>query len=82
MRILLVGASGFVGRHLLPALLAAGHELILTARRPPDAAPPGCRWLALDLERLAQSPDSFAWPAGVDLLVPSLIHLSEPTRPY
>ncbi|KSR41719.1 SDR family oxidoreductase [Pseudomonas aeruginosa] len=69
MRILLVGASGFVGRHLLPALLAAGHELILTARRPPDAAPPGCRWLALDLERLAQSPDSFAWPAGVDLLV-------------
>ncbi|HCU0721871.1 TPA: NAD(P)-dependent oxidoreductase, partial [Pseudomonas aeruginosa] len=24
MRILLVGAGGFVGRHLLPALLAAG----------------------------------------------------------
>ncbi|MFO5500452.1 NAD-dependent epimerase/dehydratase family protein, partial [Klebsiella pneumoniae] len=28
MRILLVGAGGFVGRHLLPALLAAGHELL------------------------------------------------------
>ncbi|MBF3275886.1 epimerase, partial [Pseudomonas aeruginosa] len=27
------------------------------------------RWLALDLERLAERPDSFAWPAGVDLLI-------------
>ncbi|KSD18507.1 SDR family oxidoreductase [Pseudomonas aeruginosa] len=69
MRILLVGAGGFVGRHLLPALLAAGHELLLTARRPPADAPAGARWLALDLERLAERPDSFAWPAGVDLLV-------------
>ena len=68
MRILLVGAGGFVGRHLLPALLAAGHEL-LTARRPPVDAPAGVRWLALDLERLAERPDSFAWPAGVDLLI-------------
>ncbi|MBH8833464.1 NAD(P)-dependent oxidoreductase, partial [Pseudomonas aeruginosa] len=41
MRILLVGAGGFVGRHLLPALLAAGHELLLTARRPPVDAPAG-----------------------------------------
>ncbi len=69
MRILLVGAGGFVGRHLLPALLAAGHELLLTARRPPVDAPAGVRWLALDLERLAERPDSFAWPAGVDLLI-------------
>ncbi|MFX5808995.1 NAD-dependent epimerase/dehydratase family protein, partial [Acinetobacter baumannii] len=68
-RILLVGAGGFVGRHLLPALLAAGHELLLTARRPPVDAPAGVRWLALDLERLAERPDSFAWPAGVDLLI-------------
>ncbi|MBH8851789.1 NAD(P)-dependent oxidoreductase, partial [Pseudomonas aeruginosa] len=43
MRILLVGAGGFVGRHLLPALLAAGHELLLTARRPPVDAPAGVR---------------------------------------
>jgi uncharacterized protein YbjT (DUF2867 family) len=35
MRILLTGASGFIGRHLCAALLAEGHTLILPAR---DAA--------------------------------------------
>lgn len=42
MRIVLLGATGFVGHHLLPELSAAGHECrVLTRYRP------GCRELAL-----------------------------------
>jgi uncharacterized protein YbjT (DUF2867 family) len=33
MRILLTGASGFIGQHLLHALLAEGHEVVCASRR-------------------------------------------------
>ncbi|KQU52274.1 NAD-dependent dehydratase [Bosea sp. Leaf344] len=33
-RILVTGASGFVGRHLVPALIRSGHDLRLALRRP------------------------------------------------
>lgn len=39
MRILLVGAGGFIGRHLHAALRAAGHRVLASARRPDPAAP-------------------------------------------
>jgi uncharacterized protein YbjT (DUF2867 family) len=35
MRILLTGASGFIGQHLLQALLADGHHVVCAVRRPP-----------------------------------------------
>lgn len=34
MRVLVAGSTGFVGRQLCPALLAAGHEVIAMTRRP------------------------------------------------
>ena len=37
MKILLTGGSGFIGRALSPALLAAGHELIVLSRKPERA---------------------------------------------
>src|SRR5690606_22682472 len=69
MRILLVGASGFIGGRLLTALRAAGHTLIATARRPPTSALPGVEWQTLDLARLTEDPAHFSWPSGVELLI-------------
>jgi NADH dehydrogenase len=39
MRILVLGASGFVGRHLVPRLIASGNTVVALARNPPHAAP-------------------------------------------
>ncbi len=37
MRVLLTGATGFIGGHLLRALTAAGHEVVACGRKPPFA---------------------------------------------
>jgi uncharacterized protein YbjT (DUF2867 family) len=42
MRIVLLGATGFVGHHLLPALTSAGHHCVVLAR-----SPESCRDLAV-----------------------------------
>ncbi|HND98895.1 MAG TPA: NAD-dependent epimerase/dehydratase family protein, partial [Plasticicumulans sp.] len=39
MHVLLIGAGGFLGRHLAAALVAAGHTVTGTGRR--GALPPG-----------------------------------------
>ena len=36
MKVLVAGASGFVGRRLCPALEAAGHDVRAMTRRPED----------------------------------------------
>lgn len=46
-RVLVTGASGFIGRQALPALLRRGHEVHAIARRP--LALDGVRWHAADL---------------------------------
>lgn len=38
MRILLTGASGFIGQHVLAALLADGHHVVCAVRRPESGA--------------------------------------------
>ncbi len=56
MRVLVTGASGFVGRHAVTALLRAGAEVHAVAReglplnwRPLDCPPLDCPWYNLDL---------------------------------
>jgi nucleoside-diphosphate-sugar epimerase len=47
-RVLLTGASGFIGRHTLMALTRAGHEVHALARHRGDALP-GVSWHEVDL---------------------------------
>ena len=56
MRVLLTGATGFVGKHLYPALVGAGHEVVCASRRPERARAlePAKRWVQCD----ASDPDS------------------------
>lgn len=49
MRVLLVGATGAVGRPLVPRLVAAGHEVVATARTIPEVAVRGATYRSLDL---------------------------------
>jgi uncharacterized protein YbjT (DUF2867 family) len=51
--ILLTGASGFVGGHVLPALVNAGYQVRCASRDPERAArlQPAARWVPLDVDR-------------------------------
>ncbi|MEM7499006.1 MAG: NAD-dependent epimerase/dehydratase family protein [Pseudomonadota bacterium] len=86
MKVLLSGASGFVGRHVAAALLDAGHDLALVGRDPgrlsPALAAAGVPFHRCDLhaedevasllERLPM-PDvfmHFAWPAVGNVMAP------------
>ena len=60
MRILLTGASGFIGRHLLPALLAEGHEVVAAGRRAPALAHPRLSSIEADFTR---DGDQSVWAA-------------------
>ena len=71
MRVMLLGAGGFIGRHILVALLAAGHDVTAVVRKPGyfAAAFPKVRFLALDL---AGATDADGWRsrlAGIDYIV-------------
>lgn len=69
-RVLVTGASGFVGQGLLPVLQAAGHEVAAVARRVPRDATAAIRWHACDLADPAA--DLKAVLAGID----SVVHLA------
>lgn len=71
MRILLLGASGFIGRHILAELLNGGHEVIAVVRNITDlkAAFPEATFVARDLARATESADWENLAAGIDIIV-------------
>jgi len=69
MKILLVGGSGFIGRHLLRALHGDGHSIIATRRDLGPPSWPGVEWRPLDLGVLAVDPTHFVFPPDVDLVI-------------
>ncbi len=59
MRLLLTGYTGFIGGHLLTALLHAGHTVVCAGRRPPRGPPrPGVSYATFDF---ASGFDRAAW---------------------
>lgn len=63
MRVLLTGATGFVGQALLPRLAAAGHEVVALTRGPADP-PGGLRW-----DLASGEPPPPGLPARIDAVV-------------
>jgi uncharacterized protein YbjT (DUF2867 family) len=68
MKVLLLGASGLVGRHLAPALRAAGCDVVCAGRNKPASAPAGA-WRELDFATLTDSASWLPHLAGVDAVV-------------
>jgi uncharacterized protein YbjT (DUF2867 family) len=62
-RIAVVGATGFIGRALIPALLAGGHAVRACARRVPAPAPIGPEHVVCNVLDPATLPDALA---GID----------------
>jgi uncharacterized protein YbjT (DUF2867 family) len=60
MRILLTGASGFIGQHLLQALLAEGHHVVCAVRTPKTSLDPRLSYVHADF---AKDTDKSVWLA-------------------
>ena len=69
MRILLTGASGFIGQHLLNALLAEGHEVVCAVRRVKKSKDPRLSFIHADF---TNDTDKSVWLArltGIDAVI-------------
>ncbi|MEO8274690.1 MAG: NAD(P)-dependent oxidoreductase [Thermoanaerobaculia bacterium] len=53
--VLVTGASGFLGAHLVRALLATGKRVEAVSRQPQSAAHPGLRWWQADLAHAGEA---------------------------
>ena len=69
MKILLTGATGFIGRHLLDALLERGHEVVCAVRRVSSAVRPGQSNVVVDYNKALRPQDWMPATSGVDVVV-------------
>ncbi len=71
MRVLMTGATGFIGRTLARALLRQGHELVCAVRDPSRLDLGAGAWRAVQADLAGVPPASFWQPhlAGVDAVV-------------
>lgn len=70
MKILLTGASGFIGQNLLTSLLDAGHTLVCAVRRPPRRPQnPRISYVQIDFNKAVSPEDWAAALVGVDVVV-------------
>ena len=74
MRLLIIGGTGFIGRHLVPRLIAAGHEVAVVRRSDEAVLPAGARPIQADrreLPRHGAALRAFAPDVVVDLILSS-----------
>ena len=71
MRVLLTGATGFIGRHLLTALLEAGHDVVPAVRRPAetDRLLPRPASVRADFNHMTAPGDWADHLAGIDAVI-------------
>lgn len=69
MRILLTGASGFIGSHLQTALLAEGHHVVSAGRTPPRASHPRLSHVQADLSKDTQKAAWLARLTDIDVVI-------------
>jgi NADH dehydrogenase len=75
MRVLVLGGTGFIGRHAVSALQAAGHAVVVGSRHPRRSAPKlaaaaqACEWRGVRLECLAGEADAAALLEGVEAVL-------------
>lgn len=69
MKVLLTGATGFIGRHLAAALTQAGHEVVAVVRRPGRALPGVGSQIEGDFTRNLRPADWLPRLAGIDVVV-------------
>lgn len=84
MRILVTGASGFIGSHVLQALLAAGHQVVAGVRRS-DSIPvrDGCSVLSMDFSNFSMDGEVSEWLPqlqGLDAVVNCVGIIAEDRR--
>jgi nucleoside-diphosphate-sugar epimerase len=49
VKVVLTGATGFIGSHVLPLLVERGHEVAATTRGAPSQSAPGVTWVCCDV---------------------------------
>lgn len=69
MKIFLTGATGFIGRHLLKALLDGGHEVVCAARKAKASARPRQSYFLVDYNQALRPGDWTPGLKGVDVVV-------------
>ena len=75
MRVLVLGGTGFIGRHAVAALLAAGHEVTVGSRHPSRSArrlagaAGACSWHGVRFECLASAADALPLLDQVDAVL-------------
>lgn len=70
MRVLVTGAYGFIGAHIVAALVAAGHDVVCAVRGARvDTRFPGLRAIACDMARDLRSENWLPRLAGVEAVV-------------
>jgi uncharacterized protein YbjT (DUF2867 family) len=69
MRILLTGASGFIGQHVLQALLADGHDVVCTTRRPQNSQDPRVSFMYADFANDTEQSVWLARLTGIEAVI-------------